>query len=455
MRGRRSGDVVVARYPVRCCAPPHPELLERWRSHRRGPEGVLHTLLAPLAGDDIPIQTHRRARGRGDGVIYPPGEAAARTFAGAAPGAPAGPRTVRAIVVAAQFSDVALTQPASHFNDLFFSTGRTVPTGSVREYYEEASRGTVLLVGDVVGPVTVPNTLAHYANHTAGQGASPNTQDFAADVLAAIGPRPYAAYDNDGDGYVDAFIIVHAGRGAEFTGSKNDLWSLKWTLATAPVVGTDGTKVYAFLTVPEDTPMGIAAHELGHLLFQLPDLYDISHRSNGIGNWCLMAGGCWNGGGNTPAHLSAWCKNQLKWTTPLSVAATTKVTFSPNSVAGGQTLNLRVAGSEYVLVENRSLTGFDAALPGEGLLIWHVDDSRPDNTYPNFKVSLIQADGLTDLESAVNNGDPGDPYPGATTNVSFGAHSTPAFVPYSGAVSTIALANIAAASPNVTADCTP
>ena len=35
----------------------------------------------------------------------------------------------------------------------------------------------------------------------------------------------------------------------------------------------------------------MCAHELGHLLFGFPDLYDTDYSSEGIGNWCLMAGG--------------------------------------------------------------------------------------------------------------------------------------------------------------------
>ena len=44
------------------------------------------------------------------------------------------------------------------------------------------------------------------------------------------------------------------------------------------------------------------AHELGHLLFGFPDLYDTDYTSEGIGDWCLMAAGSWNGGGDTPAE---------------------------------------------------------------------------------------------------------------------------------------------------------
>jgi hypothetical protein len=29
---------------------------------------------------------------------------------------------------------------------------------------------------------------------------------------------------------VDAFVVVHAGRAAEETGSGSDIWSVKWTL---------------------------------------------------------------------------------------------------------------------------------------------------------------------------------------------------------------------------------
>ena len=34
-------------------------------------------------------------------------------------------------------------------------------------------------------------------------------------------------------------------------------------------------------------------------------------------------------------------------------------------------------GSEYLLLENRQKKGFDASLPGEGLLIWRVFANRP------------------------------------------------------------------------------
>ena len=75
----------------------------------------------------------------------------------------------------------------------------------------------------------------------------------------------FGPYDNDGNGFVDAFIVVHAGSGGEQTGNSGDIWSHKWTLPS--VYNADGKKIFAYLTIPEDSRIGVCAHELGHLLF--------------------------------------------------------------------------------------------------------------------------------------------------------------------------------------------
>ena len=127
----------------------------------------------------------------------------------------------------------------------------------------------------------------------------------------------FKPYDNDGNGFVDAFIVVHAGRGAEETLDANDIWSHKWVFGGG-ALNADGTKVFGYLTVPEDSKIGVCAHELGHLLFGWPDLYDTDESSAGLGNWCLMAGGSWNGDGDIPAHPSAWCKANQDWVTTVN-----------------------------------------------------------------------------------------------------------------------------------------
>jgi hypothetical protein len=103
------------------------------------------------------------------------------------------------------------------------------------------------------------------------------------------------------------------------------------------------------------------------------------------------------------------------------------------------------AGNEYFLVENRQQAGFDASLPGGGLLIWHIDDAQPSNTNENhYKVALMQADGKRDLEHSANRGDAGDPYPGSSNNRTFNAMSNPNSKSYAHSDSCVAVTGISA-----------
>src|SRR5262249_21095171 len=134
---------------------------------------------------------------------------------------------LRVAVVLVDFTDKPMTVPKQHFEDLFFSTGRTIPTGSVKEYYNEVTKGLVDIVGEVVGPLTLPHPISFYANNKSGlSDNTPNAQTMAFDAAQAADPLiDFTPFDNDGDGFVDAYVIVHSGRGAEETGNAQDIWS--------------------------------------------------------------------------------------------------------------------------------------------------------------------------------------------------------------------------------------
>ena len=362
--------------------------------------------------------------------------------------------TVRVVVVLVNFSDQSMTKTKAHFTNLFFSTG-VISTGSVKEYFKEVSGGTINLEGEVVGPFTLSNTMAHYANEDSGTGAAePNARTMAREAALAANPSVnYAPYDNDGNGFVDAFIVIHAGPGAEETLNVDHIWSHKWVLSGG-ALNVDGTKIFGYLTVPEDARIGVCAHELGHLLFGWPDLYDTDGSSEGIGDWCLMAGGSWNGSGNTPAHPSAWCKANQGWVSV--VVQTSNASVSIADVKTGRKVyrlwKNGAGGSEYFLVENRQKTKFDKALPGAGLLIWHIDESVTSNANEvHPKVALKQADGLKQLESAANQGNAGDPFPGSTNNKTFNKSSNPNSLSYAGVDTCVSVTNISASAATMTA----
>lgn len=258
------------------------------------------------------------------------------------------------------------------FQELFFSTGK-IPTGSVTEYFSDVSNGKISLTGEVIGPFTMPQTSVQYAGAKNGlHTEAPNLRTLAADALAATtGHINWKPYDNDGNGQVDAYIVVHAGRGAEETRNSGDIWSAKWNLPTQTHV--DGVNIWAFLTIPEDAKIGVSAHEIGHLVFGWPDLYDDDYSSEGVGNWCLMSGGSWGGvvPGTKPCHPSAWCKANQGWVNVVVETENHQVTCSDVKLSKQVNrlwTNGDVSSREYFLIENRQLYGFDTSLPGGGLL---------------------------------------------------------------------------------------
>lgn len=359
-------------------------------------------------------------------------------------------------------------------SDVFFDTLIYVNrTGTVTNYYREVSYNT-LTITTVVLPSTLgwkkmPEDYAYYVNGENGLGSYPqNAQKMVEDAVDAVNASVnFSQFDNDDDGYVDGLIIVHSGPGAEFTGSDDDIWSHKW--AISPRL-RDGVYIYDYSMEPEywsssgDMTCGVFCHELGHV-FGLPDLYDTDYSSAGIGNWSLMAGGSWNGSlGNSPAHPDAWCKIQLGFVAP-HVLGSDQINISLPAIETSPTIyklwTNGLPGSEYFLAANSQQAGYDAHLPGAGLLIWHIDESKAGNdnewwpgsgAVSHYKVALVQADNLWQMEHNNNSGNTGDPYPGSTIKRTFTASSTPNSNNYAGSATSVSIVNISNSGATMTAD---
>jgi hypothetical protein len=172
--------------------------------------------------------------------------------------------------------------------------------------------------------------------------------------------------------------------------------------------------------------------------------------------------------------MDPWSKYKLGWINPAVISGTqsNQPIAAANTAADVYQLlsGSPSTGGEYFLVENRQKAGFDAGLPGSGLLIWHIDEAmatpyntdNTDNTnecYPggpscatqHYHVALVQSDNLWQLEKNVNRGDAGDPYPGTANKIFLNAASSPASNFYSGATSDVNVANISTSASVMTA----
>ncbi|MBI4710124.1 MAG: M6 family metalloprotease domain-containing protein [Nitrospirae bacterium] len=382
---------------------------------------------------------------------------------------PVGNVNVLALLV--KFTDKPSQVAAASFDTLIFgAAGNTV-----RVYYQEVSYGTLTLVTvnlpSSLDWGTAPNTYAYYTANNYGLGSYPrNAQKLVEDIVDLVDSYvDFSQYDNDGDGQLDALTVVHAGPGAEFTGSTGDIWSHQWGITPRLKDGvyiSNYSMEPEYMQTPGDATIGVFAHELGHV-FGLPDLYDYGYDSAGAGDWSLMAGGSWNGtNGSSPAHFDAWSRSELGFVTPQVVSANTTGVNIPaveTSPSVFYVWNSGLTNNEYFLVENRQKTGYDASLPGSGMLIWHIDENMASNDSQclnmnncscpsHYKVALEQADGLLQLEKNQSQGNGGDPFPGTSNKTSFSSSSTPNSGSYLNCTSSVAVTNISASASVMTAD---
>ncbi|MBI5832809.1 MAG: M6 family metalloprotease domain-containing protein [Armatimonadetes bacterium] len=429
--------------------------------------GLPSDLMPPRPGTDLPAVVARRMKAIG---------AVQQTLRRRTARAPQ-IGTRRAVCLLIQYSDMAATLPASHYDDLLFSQGTyNVGAGSMHDYYQKASHGQLDFTGQVTGSwLTASQTHDYYADGQYGDGTFPkNVQGLVAEAVALADPIvDFSQYDNDGDGMVDNLMVVHAGPGAEFTTNVNDIWSQSWGLDTPVMV--DGVAAQNFIIQPEDGGVGVFCHEMGHGL-GLPDLYDRDNSSQGVGNYCLMAGGSWLGSsggvyGTDPGVMSAWCRAALGWVTPINVTAPRPGTILTPSDVGGtpaQDVVYRLwrrgaSSQEYFLVENMQ----HSQLPSRGLMIWHCDDANNDyfiqndfEWYPgqptnqHYLVALEQADGRWDMEHKRNRGDANDAYPLALASA-FDGTTTPSSHAYDDSDSEVKLQNILRQGANIQLDMTP
>lgn len=318
----------------------------------------------------------------------------------------------RALVLLVEFRDIKFSgeSPASYAEMMLNGRGFTSygAQGSVAEYFIEQSGGLFHPVFDLAGPYTLPQTRAYYGTNTA-EGADKAVSDIALHAAALADESvDFSIYDLDGDGCVDNLFIIYAGQSETGYGP-----------AVAPKHGSgrlsdekksielDNTIIDRYTCVnewEEETPSGP-----GIFVYELARLLGIPSESNPSdpnahytpSSWSLMDTGMNNNGGFTPPNLSAFEKMMAGW-------------FEPEVIDGPESVVLGVPGdspsaimlptlreNEYFILENRRRTERDRFLPGEGLLIWHIDydadvfEAGRANAIPTYqRIDIVEACGV-------------------------------------------------------------
>lgn len=231
---------------------------------------------------------------------------------------------------------------------------------TLHNMYLEMSKGAYTVTGEATPWVKVPHSEAWYGasrcyQDADGEWIDPYPQAMqghpdnplgpaqlaidAVNALAAAYPDfPWADYDiedqgdRDGDGnyfepdgVIDHLVLVHAGKDKSAGGGEQGVYAI-WAHASAipggyQIPGTN-LKISNYIVQPEDSGVGVFAHEYGHDL-GLPDLYDTS----GLGDsdvdfWDLMSSGSHAGPifQSLPTHMGIWAKWVLGWAEPVTIS---------------------------------------------------------------------------------------------------------------------------------------
>lgn len=365
---------------------------------------------------------------------------------------------IKGVVILVEYKDVkfntAYNQEAKDAKTYFTNMVREKGfsdyggTGSAHDYFLEMSGGKFQPDFDVLGPVTLNNNRAYY-----GAKASNGAHDINAWQMVSESVRKldstvdFSQYDNDKDGYVDFVFVIYAGAGEASGGPEESVWPHASNVRYYADVVVDGVHLdkyacsnewEAYYAMPDG--VGTFCHEFSHVL-GLPDLYTTNYNEEGEkvmpDIWDVMAAGCYNNDSRTPPAYSIYERNALGWLDVDVISGASNVCLEHIIDSNHGVLVNTEKDTEFFLFENRQQKGWDAYLPGHGMLIWHIDYNK--NVFDGNRVNNDASHQYVDIVEANNNPNntlpsalPGYSWPGTSGNTSFTSTTTPAFKSWSG-----------------------
>lgn len=284
--------------------------------------------------------------------------------------------------------------------------------GCMAEYFRVQSGGLFNLKFDVYGPYKVGSKAQPYNNPDV------NTRNYGRDQMRAatnmfLAENPdvdFSQYDWEGNGVVNQVIYITAG----YSGNQSNAicYGYIWpnTSSFSPITTPDSKTIANYSCSAEvwsnnaSCGIGTICHEYSHSL-GLPDIYPTSSSSDlpysVVDEWDLMDGGNFTNYGWCPPNYSPLEKMLLRWITPIELTEPVTVKDLKPVADGGKAYIVKNTDSEYYLLENRQWNGWDAGLPGQGLVIYHVNyvssiwsTNSVNNTKGAPMYELVHADNM-------------------------------------------------------------
>lgn len=345
------------------------------------------------------------------------------------------------LAILLSYNDISITSGVSLWSAKLFGTS----PHQLNHYYNEVSLGEFGLVPADENESTLNDGVISIklgTNHP-DSGSKPTIHpDLKQALEAANAYVDYARYDTNKDGKISSdelsLLFIVAGNEDAYSGATDSegVWAHSWCTQPENTPVLDGVSLMGCATGgsyalfgerhnkdgdDHDATIGIIAHELGHSILLLPDLYDTDGTddtdatSGGIGYFGMMGTGNWGRestdfAGNTPTHFCAWSKVTLGWVNPELITATNALSVELYESAS-QAFNifkLPVNANEYFLIENRNNSGYDRGLYpitgifNGGLAIWHIDEKIIADKLATNTVNTDETHKGVDLEEAAS-----------------------------------------------------
>ena len=296
----------------------------------------------------------------------------------------------------------------------FLGTKEETGWHSVASYYKEESLGQVTMTGTVTDWYETGTSYQTYAPESATSATTALVDTVAKWYFDSHSSDPRTNYDTNGDGFLDAVILVYAAPDSQsISGDNGNLWAYTyWNQYNSANITDPQSNAYfwgsydfmysagqdAFLKTDQtdyghgDTRYSNVdahcfIHEMGHVL-GLQDYYDYSNQHEPAGGFSMQD---MNVGGHDPYSVMAY-----GWANPYVPSSSMTITI--NDFQSSHDLILLANHSvtspfdEYLLLELYTPTGlneFDTKYAYKsgypqgakdvGLRVWHVDARL---TYP-------------------------------------------------------------------------